>query len=101
GADVLLTGAAQPTTATRLDRVDCGATADPLLRPGAGGDDLPSELVTHHERRGAVAHAPEVALDLRAADPHGARAHHHLIGSGILRRGALADLHAPRALPDD
>ena len=55
--------------------------------------------MAHDKGRLAVRHAPEVALDLGAADPGRARADDH--GAGI-RRGfrTLLELHPARTLPD-
>ena len=73
------------------ERVDRHARAVPLAGARARRDDDARELVAHDQRRRAVAHVAEVALDLRAADarpPRGA-------GSARPRRGRPARA-APR-----
>jgi hypothetical protein len=86
---------------TAFDRVDGGSHPDPALRARSGGHDLPCELVAHDQRRGPIAHVAEVTLDLRAADPDRARAHHHLVRTRIVRLGPLTDLDLLRTLPND
>ena len=67
--------------------------AVPHLRDGA------RELVTHHQGRHAIRHPPQVAFDLRTADPGSLAVDHSLacLGPGL---GDLVDSHAVRAVPD-
>ena len=67
----------------------------------AGRDDHARELVAHHQRRRAVAHVAEVALDLRAADPDRLGPQDQLAGPGVGRLRLLLDRHPLRALPHD
>ena len=73
-AQVLLAGAAQPALAAAGERVDGDARALPLAGARARRDHRAGELVAHDQRRRAVAHVAEVALDLRAADARPPRA---------------------------
>src|SRR3712207_6804754 len=60
----------------------------------------PGELVAHHQRRGAVAHLAQGALDLRPADADGLGADYH----GPRLDGRLRDLldrHLLRSVPHD
>src|SRR3954453_5593626 len=59
------------------------------------------ELVADDERRRAVAHVPEIALDLRAADPDRFGREDQLARSRIGRVVVLLDRPLVRALPDD
>ena len=72
------------------------ALVDALADLGHG----PGELVAHNERRDAVAHLAEVALDLGPADADGLGADYHgprLDG----RLGDLLDHHLLRSVPHD
>jgi hypothetical protein len=100
-ADVPVAQSTQPALPAGHQRIDRRTPAHPLLRVLAGGDDLAGELVPHDQRRRAVAHATQVALDLRAADPHRAGTQHHLARLEIRRLRPLPDLHPLRALPHD
>jgi hypothetical protein len=100
-AQVLVAGPAQPARAAAGQRVDGDARAVPRPRAVAGRDDHARELVPHDQRRRAVAHVAEVALDLRAADPDRLGAHDQLAGAGIGRLGALLDRHPSRPVPHD
>src|SRR5207247_4849102 len=91
----------QPAASAAGERVDRHARTLPFARAVAGRDDDARELVAHHQRRGAVAHAPEVALDLRAADAHRLRPDDQLAGAGLARLRPLLDGHALWALPAD
>ncbi len=101
GAQVGVAGAAQAALAAAAERVDRDARAVELLRARAGRDDHARELVAHHQRRRAVAHVAEVALDLRAADPDRLRPQDQLAGPGVGRLRLLLDRHPLRALPHD
>ena len=95
-AQVLLAGGAQPAVPAAGQRVDGHARAVPRAGAGAGGDDHARELVAHHQRRRAVAHVAQVALDLRAADADGLGAHDQLAGAGVVAaRGAPRSPCAP------
>ena len=74
------------------ERVDGDPRAVPRARAVAGRDDHAGELVAHDQRRRAVAHVAEVALDLRAADPDRLGAHDQLV-----RRRDRAARSAPRS----
>src|SRR6185437_4326111 len=58
------------------------------------------ELMAHDQWRRAVAHVPEVALDLGAADADRGGPQHQLARSRR-RLGPLLDRHPLRSLPDD
>ena len=64
-------------------RVKLFASEEVLVHALADLGHGPGKLVTHHQRRGAVAHPAKVAFDLGAADPH--RGHRDPVGVEDLR----------------
>ena len=101
GAEVGMPGAAQAALAAAAQGVDGDPRALELRRALAGGDDHARELVAHDQRRDPVAHVAEVALDLRAADPHRLGAQDQLARAGIAGLRLLLDRHLGRPLPHD
>src|SRR5438093_1548880 len=83
------------------ERIHGHATTGPLrTRTARGGHHRPGELVPHDERRDAVGHPSEVALDLRAADPRRLWLDDDRIDAEA-RLVDLLDRHAPRTAPDE
>src|SRR5581483_9890444 len=75
------------------------AGAQPRLpRRGAKPDNLARELVPHHQRRHAQRVVPEVAAQLRSADPRVGDFQHHLARLRLWL-GLLAHGHCARGLP--
>ena len=101
GAEIPLPRATAGAGAAGEERIHAHATTGPLrTRTAWGGHHRPGELVPHDERRDAVGHPSEVALDLRAADPRRLR----LDDDRIVAEARLVDLldrHAPRTAPDE
>src|SRR5438093_4354528 len=87
--------------ATGKQRIHHHPMSGPPLatQPTSGVHDRPGELVPHDERRNAVRHPSEVALDLGAADARSLRPHYDLIVA-VPRLVDDLDRHLPRTTPD-